>query len=154
MDINEQKDYAWKYFELHANQRMSTFNFFIVIAALMTTALAKTFERDFQYSYVGIILGIGLSLSAYIFWKLDQRVRFLIKHAEGVLKEIELHWLNNLGEDKFLSNLFTGEDAKTSNNKKIFPLIYATLSYSNCFNIIYLLFGLFGILGFVGSMAK
>jgi hypothetical protein len=45
--LKEQRDYAWSYFQLHANQRMTSFNFFVVIAALLTTGLARSLENDF-----------------------------------------------------------------------------------------------------------
>jgi len=32
----EQMEYAWNYFQLHAGQRMASFNFFVVIAALLS----------------------------------------------------------------------------------------------------------------------
>ena len=87
--MKEQRDYAWSYFQLHANQRMTSFNFFVVIAALLTTGLARTFAKGFEYHFVGVCLGIGLMAIAFLFWKLDQRVRHLIKHAESILKQLE-----------------------------------------------------------------
>jgi hypothetical protein len=45
--LKEQRDYVWAYFQLHANQRISSFNFF-VIAALLTTGLAGTVKSDFD----------------------------------------------------------------------------------------------------------
>src|SRR5690349_3082540 len=87
--LKEQRDYAWSYFQLHANQRMTSFNFFVVIAALLTTGLARSLENDFKYHFVGVCLGFSLMITAFIFWKLDQRVRHLIKHAEAALKDIE-----------------------------------------------------------------
>ena len=83
--LKEQREYAWSYFQLHANQRMTTFNFFVVIAALLTTGLSGTFNKDFQNPFIGIVLGAGLIVISFIFWKLDQRIRYMIKHAETTL---------------------------------------------------------------------
>jgi hypothetical protein len=52
--LDKERDYAWSYFQLHANQRMASFNFFVVIAALLTTGLARTFDKDFQFHFLGV----------------------------------------------------------------------------------------------------
>ena len=51
--LKEQREYALSYFQLHANQRMTTFNFFVVIAALLTTGISGTFSKDFQNHFFG-----------------------------------------------------------------------------------------------------
>ena len=154
--LKHQRDYAWNYFQLHAGQRMSTFNFFIVIAALLTTGLASTFVKDFKWQGVGFILGIALVGISFVFWKLDQRVRFLIKHAEAVLKEIEQKTLSESSGDTFIAALFLDEEAKTSEKKKKrnFRFWQRHFSYSNCFETIYFILGLLGFLGAIGSLMK
>ena len=44
--LREQREYAWNYFELHAKQRMSLFNYFVLIAALLTAGLAGSFSKN------------------------------------------------------------------------------------------------------------
>ena len=39
--------YAWNYFELHANQRMSLFKFFITLAVFMAASLGATLVQRF-----------------------------------------------------------------------------------------------------------
>ena len=51
-DVIEHRNYVWNYFQLHASQRMTTFNFFVVIAALLTAGLARTFDKDYPYHSV------------------------------------------------------------------------------------------------------
>jgi hypothetical protein len=51
--IKEQRDYAWNYFQIHASQRMSSFNFFVVIAALLSSAMAGTFTKDCMHHWLG-----------------------------------------------------------------------------------------------------
>jgi hypothetical protein len=68
--LKEQRDYAWSYFQLHANQRMTSFNFFVVIAALLTAGLARSLENDFKYYLVGLCLGISLMITSFIFGSL------------------------------------------------------------------------------------
>ena len=74
---------------------MSTFNFFIILAALLTTGLAGTFVKEFEWDVVGVFLGSGLVIISFAFWKLDQRVRFLIKHAENALKAFEANYASD-----------------------------------------------------------
>jgi hypothetical protein len=155
--LKEQRDSAWSYFQLHAGQRMATFNFFIVIAALLTTGLAGTFVKDFEFKEIGIILSSGLVIVSFTFWKLDQRVRFLIKHAESYLKEIEKKWNDAAGlSNFFLADLFSAEEMETEKKREkgIFRFWAWHLSYSQCFGIIYCLFGVLGLLGLVASLLK
>jgi hypothetical protein len=155
--LKEQRDYVWSYFQLHAAQRMSTFNFFIVISALLTTGLAGTFVKDFQWDLVGAALSFGLMIVSFVFWKLDQRVRFLIKHAESALKEIEEKWKDEIiREGVFLANLFSEEEVKTDRERerKDYRFWSWHLSYADCFEIVYCIFGMIGILGVLGSLLK
>ena len=86
----EMRDYAWKYFALHADQRIKTFNFFLIMCTLIIGGLI-TLLRDAQHvtAKAPCAIGIGLTFIAFIFWKLDHRNRELIRHAEDALKVIE-----------------------------------------------------------------
>jgi hypothetical protein len=81
--------HAWRYFELHANQRMSVFNFFLALSGVVSAGLAALVQEDPHSSFLGVLLGLLLILVSFVFWKLDQRVSFLIKHAESALSELE-----------------------------------------------------------------
>jgi hypothetical protein len=81
--------HAWRYFELHANQRMSVFNFFLALSGIVSAGLAALLQGGAQLSFLGILLGVLLILVPVLFWKPDQRVSFLIKHAETALSELE-----------------------------------------------------------------
>jgi hypothetical protein len=52
----EMMDHAWRYFELHASQRMSLFNFFLVLAALSPPAsqLACKDQHHFNCSVASL----------------------------------------------------------------------------------------------------
>ncbi len=41
------RTHSWQYFDLHANQRMPVFNFYLIFVGLLTGGLAKVFEMDF-----------------------------------------------------------------------------------------------------------
>lgn len=101
-------EHAWRYFELHAGHRMSLFNFFTALASINLAGLGATFLATRTFSAVGILLGLALALLSFVFWKLDQRVSFLVKHSEQVLATFEPIVLSPGG------CLFSEEPAKTA----------------------------------------
>jgi len=70
---------AWDCFQMHSSQRLTTFNFYIVISSVITTALISTFQKDYKVPLLGIPIGLLLSFFSFIFWKLDSRNRSLLK---------------------------------------------------------------------------
>ena len=142
--MKEQREYAWNYFQLHAGQRMSTFNFFIVISSLLATALVKSISAlnsdSLTNLFIGLAISIGLCLAAFVFWKLDGRVSYLIKHAEAALKEIETE---SRKSENILSpaiDLFSSEESKTDRIQKFPAILFCHLTYSKCFMLVYLFF--------------
>ena len=99
--------HAWRYFELHANQRMSVFNFFLALSGVVSAGLAALMQGSAQLSFLGALLGLLLILVSFVIWKLDQRVSFLIKHAETALSELE----SALPDER--ARLFLREPSKT-----------------------------------------
>lgn len=139
--INESRDYAWKYFSLHADQRLKTFHFYVIISSLLTgaiLALSKNIDEPILVTPICYLI----TLFSFVFWRLDARNKFLIKHAEDALKKLEK--LQEGHSSSFeLIHLFTDEESKTStvtNNKTIVNKIL-NLSYSKCFNLVFIGFG-------------
>lgn len=64
-------------------------SFFLFASGAIAAGLAATLQGTPRFSSLGIALGALLMLVSFIFWKLDQRVSFLIKHAEQALAETE-----------------------------------------------------------------
>lgn len=94
MELDETKwerarDHAWRYFDVHAGQRMAMFNFFIVLSGLILTGIAGSLQAGPKIAVIGIFLGLLLALLAFVFWKIDQRAAFLVKHAEEAQAAIE-----------------------------------------------------------------
>lgn len=131
---------------MHAQQRISLFNFFVVFSSLATTALVGTFHEKTRAHVVGVGLGVLLIFISFIFWMLDERVRFLIKHAEHALKWIETKYEpDDCGGRSDVLRLFTCEEAVTSQERP--------LTYSKCFQWTFLVFGLVGLIGAIVSAA-
>jgi hypothetical protein len=80
-------EYAWKYFEFHANQRMTMFNFFIGFSALFIGACGKLFSVGY-YKILFFILLFG-AVYTLIFLFLDRRNEELVHIAEALLLELE-----------------------------------------------------------------
>jgi hypothetical protein len=50
--------HAWRYFELHANQRMSVFNFFLALSGVVSAGLAALVQGSAHLIFLGILLVI------------------------------------------------------------------------------------------------
>lgn len=134
------RDYAWKYFALHADQRLKAFQFFITLSTAITGALIFMVRLGDPNKWVSI-LGLLLVILAFVFWKLEQRTKDLIKNGENALKYLDsLHSLENVDEQPHPLRLFTRDDHLTSHSKK-FPIKDGSFSYSNCFNSMFLVVG-------------
>jgi hypothetical protein len=83
---------------------------------------------------------------------MDQRVQYLIKHAESALKAIEDQWHSEGAARAVL--LFHTEEAKTDKARKAarWPWHWH-LSYAHCFGAVYWLFGILGIVGAAAAVA-
>jgi hypothetical protein len=143
----EKREYAWQYFKVHADQRMSLFNFFVVISALLTAALSTTWKKDCAHPMYGLFLSFGIVVISFVFWKLNQRVAYFIKHAEAALKDIE-----NLSlKDGDLARLFCLEETKTKTvkEKTNWKIWTWHMTYSECFGVVYVVFAVIGLIGMV-----
>jgi cyanate permease len=137
------REHVWKYFELHAQQRIAVFNFFLVLSGALAAGLAATLQGSQRFASLGIALGVLLAFVSFLFWKLDQRVAFLVKHAEASLAEIE----------GFFSDpevqVFLQEPSKTTAAKRQASLWRRQWSYGCVFRV---LFSTMAVVGVSGSV--
>jgi hypothetical protein len=80
--------HAWNYFELHSKQRMLLFNYFLIASLATVAGLAGCLQIP-RLRMAGVGLGAMTVLTSFVFWKLDQRTAFLIKHGEDAITELE-----------------------------------------------------------------
>jgi hypothetical protein len=135
--------HAWRYFALHANQRMSVFNFFLVLSGLVSAGLATIIQGPQRLAAIGIALGILLALVSLVFWKLDQRVSFLLKLSESALAELE----SSLPAG---SRLFANEPSLTDKE----CAERGMWTYGHSFRLTFLSVGIFGLSGSILSALK
>lgn len=142
MSPQEMLNYAWQYFVLHAGQRMSLFNFFLILNGIALAGLAACVQRGGALDLLGALLGLLIALIAFVFWKLDQRVAFLLKHAERALSEAELSMPITS------ARLFSNERESTAAAQNRGSHWTRMWTYGRAFRAV---FAVTGIVGLVGS---
>jgi len=85
----ERRDYAWKWFDYHAKQRVSMFNFFLIASGLLATAYVNTLCKGEELLGVAIAISILGTVIALVFVFLDCRNARLVYLAEDVLRRLE-----------------------------------------------------------------
>jgi len=157
MTDEELRKQAWDFFQMQTGQRLTTINFYIAIASLLSTGLAASFKADINLPYLGVAFGLLLILFSFIFWKLDQRNRDLIQGAEATLKFFESKAsFEDEADAPHIAKRFTREEFDTKNkNSKRSRLFWRNhLSYSQCFRFIFVIFGCVGLVGLCFSVAR
>jgi len=149
--IKRLEDRAWQAFVAHAGQRLTTFNFYIILSSLLVTGMAATFQRDFRLPYLGSVVGALLAFVSYLFWRLDKRNRELIKLSESALKHFEAAIPPVDRSQPYHPAAFFLRDEYETMGKKAASKWYWRRhhSYANIFNRVYLIFALAGLVGAV-----
>jgi hypothetical protein len=80
-------DYAWKWFALHAAQRMQTLNYFLVATAFLVAAYGSLLQKNLNLP--AVIVALVGAWTAIWFTRLDKRTRQLIAAGEVALKIFE-----------------------------------------------------------------
>lgn len=140
MDINVaykvSLENAWRYFQLHAQQRMTVFNFYLIITGLLAAGLSACVIQMEKLSVIAGVLGLFLSFVSFIFWKLDQRVSLMIKSSEKIIIDIEKKL------ELPVESVFS-EDFSEINNG--FLHILSPWTYGRCFRLSFFVVGMIGV---------
>jgi hypothetical protein len=142
------REHAWRYFELHANQRMTVFNFFLVLSGLATAGLATVVQGAGDPRFLGAVLGLLLALVSFVFWKLDQRASFFIKRAEVALAEVEQSFLHPR------CRLFLGEPDATRAAMVASSPWRRHWTYGRSFRVVFIAMALFEMVGSAVSVTR
>jgi len=144
----ELRDYAWKYFALHADQRIKTFNFFLVLCTFTTGGLIALL-KDAQDARLGAPVALAVTFISFIFWRLDIRNKELIHGSEAALILLEKDGrLKDNGKVTNPLKIFTSEQNATDARKRerFLGFLPRHYSYSTCFNAVFAVFGLAGLI--------
>jgi hypothetical protein len=82
-------DYAWKHFTLIADQRLKTFNFYIIIVAAFTAATIAGFDKTNNF-WLLFACGFLHIVCSMVFFLIDERSRRLVNTPKHVLIGIEV----------------------------------------------------------------
>ncbi len=157
MTDEELRKQAWDFFQMQAGQRLTTVNFYIAISSLLSTGLAASFKADIDLPYLGIAFGLLLILFSFIFSKLDQRNCDLIQGAEATLKFFESKAsLEDQEGMPHVAKRFSREEFETSrkNEGRSWLFWRNHYSYSQCFRLMFVIFGCVGVAGLAWSIAR
>ena len=130
---------AWEYFQLHASQRLTTFNFYLAVCTAIAAGEVASFHREFNFPALRVVFGALLVVFSFVFWKLDERNRLLIKNAEAALKFFE----EQDSKEVQPAHVFRREEIITAEMKSQGKWL---LSYSVCFRVVFVVFGVIGVL--------
>lgn len=146
-DKSNALDLAWDYFKLLAQQRVTHFNLFIVFMGAITAVLVSNIHTNLRGNMITCALSFFQMFLCFIFHKIDIRNKFLIKHTENVIKDIERTYEN----DKY--KVFLMEEKRTvslrniEKNKLYFARQLSTSQLYNLFYYFFLIAG-FAVFGF------
>jgi hypothetical protein len=152
-ELERDRKYAWDYFLLHSSQRIATFNFYITLATVVLVGISAPLQLTPKMPVLSFALSVVLALISFVFYKLDQRNKMLIKTSENALKDIERllhpshHTIPNI-------SLFLADEQAVKSRREHPPKLFWNrhFSYSNCFNLIFLLFGILSGVGMIYSV--
>ena len=148
-EVSEARAYAWGYFALHAEQRMKVFNFFLILAGLILGAFPAVRGIAADTKFVAL-LPLLLTLTAFIFWRLEERTRSLVKRGEEALRFLDEQWsVSALLPDKtpHYLRLIERDDYHTKLLKeRWWANRLAPISYANSFRLVYLIMAGVGLI--------
>lgn len=120
------RDIAWKYFKLHANQRITLFRFYIIFFSLFSVVIGHLIS-EFHFAPVHqelivILLSVVFLLITIIFWCIDNRNRYLIHNAEDYFVKYETKFTTDGQDNRFIDQInkaaiFTIEENDKKNGK-------------------------------------
>lgn len=139
-DLHKYRGYLWSYFTLHADQRLRMFNYYLLASTVLFGAFANVYKVE--NPPLGIcVLPFLLTLCSFIFWKLDLRTKYMIKNAEIGIIEIDKILLAEQYDKSNPLNIFEYDDFSIQHQGRKKGWFF---SYSDCFNLFFLLNGLLG----------
>lgn len=145
----EARTYVWGYFALHADQRMKLFNFFLILSGLILGAFPAVRGMVPGVRAVAL-LPLLLALAAFIFWRLEERTRGLVKNGEDALRFLDEQWsVDATLPDKtphYLRLIERDDYHMKLLKERWWANRLVPISYSNNFRIVYLVMAGFGLI--------
>ncbi|HEY1429220.1 MAG TPA: hypothetical protein VGF18_06575, partial [Candidatus Tumulicola sp.] len=86
LKVDDNLDYAWRWFSFHAKQRVDMFNYFLIGTGILAAAFAQAFDKS---AIAGAVIAAVGVLLTFAFLMIDKRNRGLYQLGLDVLKNIE-----------------------------------------------------------------
>lgn len=142
------RTYAWAYFIQHAEQRLKTFNFYVlfctIIIGAFSTLISKTGTHKIYFVFPSL-----LPIFSFVFYKLDCRTKMLIRNSEEALKYLDKISLKDNIEAQNVLSLIEIDEKQTS-KLPAYPLLTGGyFSYSRVFRWVFYLMSIIGFLGVI-----
>jgi hypothetical protein len=135
------RPYALEYFKVHAEQRLKAFNFYLLLQTALLAVFAAIAKDGNWPKWTALVALLGVFFS-FVFWKLDDRTRDLIRVAEEALKHLDEDWELDRPPEGGPSPLalFAREEYLSTNLPKYTPVAALKLSYTRSFRAVFLAF--------------
>lgn len=130
--------HSWDWFALHANQRMTTWNFYLISTAFLVAAYGALIDKNAIAA--GVIGLVGAFLALCFYW-LDTRTKELIEAGEAALEACE----NQLEKSTRIAQVLIIGAIRIPKSKH---------RYSSVFHIIELCFGVTFLGGSIYALQK
>ncbi len=138
------RNYAWDYFSLHADHRLRAFHFYILLSTALLGGFALSVKNGGLSKWMAFF-GVLLAFFSFVFWKMDERTRQLVKNGEDAIKFLDRqHELPDQEDLPHALRLFSREEA-SSKRLKLYPLHSGHFSYARCFRWVFGMFTLVGL---------
>ena len=130
MDRKDHIRFAIDWFVYHADQRIKTFKFHILINGALLALLVSLLIK--KYHIISLLLSIVVIWTSFLFMRLDKRNSDLVKISEKVIQEWECE------------NGYNGIILEADNKAKKADKLYGFYSYSKIFKSIFITYILMG----------
>lgn len=87
LPLKDQLDYAWKWFQYHAGQRLIAFNFLLILMGALSVGYYKAYDAG-RHGHAAIIAAFGV-IVALAFFILELRNEDLVNIGREALKSLE-----------------------------------------------------------------
>ena len=86
--MDDNFEYAWKWFSYHAEQRLKAFHFFLIFIGVIVVGLSNCWGKSNLWVAGALIYLFGI-ISCILFWFLEIRNEELVNYGRDALKKIE-----------------------------------------------------------------
>ena len=147
--IEPMLNHAWSYFQLHAQQRLTAFNFYIVLSSVLTAGLFAALQKD-DIGLVPAAIGFLLGIISFVFAKLDGRNKQLTRNGERALRSLQQDWLATWPDEILQSSVDVfSRDERTVSAARARDTVWSVRkrhwSFSDCFGMAFRGLGTLGV---------